>query len=1360
MSRFFTKQMSFKCFLIFLFIGVSGFAQRVSVSQTANGSEELVYSLLDNACAEISNSAISTGNSVAHFNNNNGAFPLEQGVVIRTGDALHSAGDYTGNHLSDHLNTNTDPYLEAINAQAGQPTDLHDIAFLEFEFTPLSSSLNFDFIFASNEYGEWQCVSSDVFAFLLTDLTTGETTNLAVVPGTNTPISVKEIKDQTYNTTCGSDNPELFDSYQPFEENTVLNMRGYTKVMTASAAIEPGKPYKIRLVIADATDANFDSAIFLSGGSFDTGLDLGPDASICDGDSMLLETGLNSEAYQHTWFYNGQEINGENDNQIFAENPGEYSVQITQNSTNCSFADEIVISELNIGEPQNLSVCTSGAETYQYNLTNNNAEQLGLDPDVYALSYFASLEDLQANNQIPANQLENYESAGNQEIFIQINNSQNQASCTNTRSFQLLVNEGISISAPSNIDFCTFPEELTSVNLTQVISQLLSNENSYNFSFYVAENDALNQENAIETPQNYNPPENIDSQTIWVRVDNASNAACFAIESFDINKNPSPLVDSLPDVIECSAYILPEINNGSYFSESNGEGDAYFPGDIIDESGTYYIYNISEETGCSNQSSFSVILIEDFSIKEDHCGGFNVPSPPAGAFYTAPGGPNGNGEEILPGTAFYENTILHYYAEIDGQVCKDEEFPINILPLPEVDQPEDVVTCQSYTLPTLENGQYFSDSFASGQALAAGDEITSSTTVYIFNDDSLCVNEHAFDIIIIPDYQDVTACGDYTLPAVEVGGFYTQANGEGELFEPQEVITTSQTVYFYAETTTQPNCTLDNSFTVNITPLPEVDELEDVLLCENETYTLPALYNGNYFTEENANGTQLQAGDIIEQSQTIYIYNFANACSNQSSFEVEIRPLPPVENFVDMHVCEPYELPQLQYGRYFTQPHAEGTELFAGDLISSTQTIYIYAQYEDLSSCVKEDSFTVYFDGVLLPDFEDIDACVEYTLPELEKGNYFTESGGQGTQLFAGDVITSTQEIFVYSIVGTRFVCENERSFTININGLPDLSSFTSIESCGNYNLPEENAQGYPLYYYWDANEQEPLTNLNISQAGNYTLFVVAQDDTEMACRVKQQFSLHIYERPQLNINNTTLCRDVRSGEVIAPAVLTSGVDPNAYAVNWYFDGELVHSGPELQTEQPGVYTVETEMLSAEAGNHCNYAIEEVRVFESSQALINTEVTQPFEDIAEITVNVTKGYGNYKYQLNDGPWQYENNFYNVPTGVHTVKVSGITGSCGVTTTKVTVIKHPKYFTPNQDGINDTWNIADLKEHPNAKIYIFDRYGKLITGLKPNSRGWDGTLNNKNLPSNDYWFRVEFIYEGNKETYTSHITLKR
>uniref|UniRef100_UPI0018CAE68D T9SS type B sorting domain-containing protein n=1 Tax=Aureivirga marina TaxID=1182451 RepID=UPI0018CAE68D len=75
-----------------------------------------------------------------------------------------------------------------------------------------------------------------------------------------------------------------------------------------------------------------------------------------------------------------------------------------------------------------------------------------------------------------------------------------------------------------------------------------------------------------------------------------------------------------------------------------------------------------------------------------------------------------------------------------------------------------------------------------------------------------------------------------------------------------------------------------------------------------------------------------------------------------------------------------------------------------------------------------------------------------------------------------------------------------------------------------------------------------------------------------------------------------------------------------------------------------------------------------------------------------------------------------------------------------------VIDFPKYFTPNNDGIHDVWKIQGLEsgDYESIEIYIFDRYGKVITKLDPQT-GWNGlSLRGNPLPSTDYWFTLDIV----------------
>ncbi len=204
------------------------------------------------------------------------------------------------------------------------------------------------------------------------------------------------------------------------------------------------------------------------------------------------------------------------------------------------------------------------------------------------------------------------------------------------------------------------------------------------------------------------------------------------------------------------------------------------------------------------------------------------------------------------------------------------------------------------------------------------------------------------DVDTLPD---IVECEHFTLPPLNNGEYYTGPGGTGIHLISGDEITNSQTVYIYA---VEGNCSNETSFNVTINPLPVVDVVHDVIACE--TYTLPVLSNGEYYTGTGGTGTHLNAGDEITTSQTIYVYTTDGVCDNESSFNVTINPLPVVDVFNDVSAVEEYVLPALNHGEYYTASMGQGTHLFPGDIIDESQTIYVYA---DDGTCFNESSFDV-----------------------------------------------------------------------------------------------------------------------------------------------------------------------------------------------------------------------------------------------------------------------------------------------------------------------------------------------------------------------------------------------------------------
>ncbi|MES2748662.1 MAG: T9SS type B sorting domain-containing protein [Bacteroidota bacterium] len=128
----------------------------------------------------------------------------------------------------------------------------------------------------------------------------------------------------------------------------------------------------------------------------------------------------------------------------------------------------------------------------------------------------------------------------------------------------------------------------------------------------------------------------------------------------------------------------------------------------------------------------------------------------------------------------------------------------------------------------------------------------------------------------------------------------------------------------------------------------------------------------------------------------------------------------------------------------------------------------------------------------------------------------------------------------------------------------------------------------------------------------------------------------------------------------------------------------------------------------------------------------------------------------FTYSIDGSFFQDENTFTNLASGLYTVTIKDKAG-CGTIVKEVWLLNYPKYFTPNGDGINETWYIKNQHFEPDFTVYVYDRYGKLMKNFKSNTIGWDGNYNGSQNIATDYWF---VVYRQDGRVHKGHFALKR
>lgn len=282
------------------------------------------------------------------------------------------------------------------------------------------------------------------------------------------------------------------------------------------------------------------------------------------------------------------------------------------------------------------------------------------------------------------------------------------------------------------------------------------------------------------------------------------------------------------------------------------------------------------------------------------------------------------------------------------------------------------------------------------------------------------------------------------------------------------------------------------------------------------------------------------------------------------------------------------------------------------------------------------------------------------------------------------------------------------------------------------------------------------------SLEGTYVIRYIVPSSGNVCDAVEAATTLTILPKPEPILSNFAICKDP-AGNIFRPALLDTGLSDLLYSCQWFFNSNPI-SGVTVNR-----YTASAEgNHSVLVTNRATGCVSSAVVSTVSNAVVvedfQTYITNTFSDNNTLTVLVSGGTGPYLFRVDNQPFQASNVFTQLSPGIHTVSITDV-NNCTDVTKRITVLGFPNYFTPNGDGKNDFWNIYYFDAQPNAKIYVYDRFGKLLTELTPQSPGWDGTYNGKLMPSTDYWFLVEFKDYNEKgemvwQTFKSHFSMLR
>lgn len=260
------------------------------------------------------------------------------------------------------------------------------------------------------------------------------------------------------------------------------------------------------------------------------------------------------------------------------------------------------------------------------------------------------------------------------------------------------------------------------------------------------------------------------------------------------------------------------------------------------------------------------------------------------------------------------------------------------------------------------------------------------------------------------------------------------------------------------------------------------------------------------------------------------------------------------------------------------------------------------------------------------------------------------------------------------------------------------------------------------------------------SPVGTYTLTVI--EDTNGCTNTTTT---------QVIVRNTMDLDDLPSKYICEIGDSVNLAGPTGFdSYTWLNENnQTIGETQNITVSEPGIYTLIVEK------DNCSSSLQvEVLPVEFPTFTVSTN------QFGSIIVNYQGGNVEVEFQLEAlsgdqviRPWQTSNEFHNLKEGLYLIRIRTWDATCDAFVFGSTV-NIPNAITPNGDGYNDIWDLSKLNTYaPNAKIEIYDRYGKLFKIItKKDNFKWDGTYLGRPLPSTSYFY-ILYFDENNKTTGT-------
>ncbi len=497
------------------------------------------------------------------------------------------------------------------------------------------------------------------------------------------------------------------------------------------------------------------------------------------------------------------------------------------------------------------------------------------------------------------------------------------------------------------------------------------------------------------------------------------------------------------------------------------------------------------------------------------------------------------------------------------------------------------------------------------------------------------------------------------------------------------------------------------SFTVNVINPPVVNLGNDTSLCAGETLVLNSTTsNATYQWQDSSSNPTY----TVTQQGIYWVNVTVNNCSATDSLNVSFNPAPLVNLGNDTTLC---------IGETLTlnSTTANATYLWQDNSTNPTYTVSQPGTYwvdVTLNNCSTSDSLNVTYQPAPIVNLgNDTSLCQGET---LLLNSTTSNATYQWQDNSSNPTYTVTQQ-GIYWVNVTVSSCSATDSLVVNYVTAPLVNLGNDTTLCNGETLTL-NSTTANATYLWQDNSTNPI--YTVSQSGIYWVNVTLNN-----CSTSDTLNVSFTPAPLVDLgNDTTLC----SGEIL----LLNMTSPGA-TYQWQDNSQ----NPTYAVSQQGTYWVSVTV------NNCS-ATDTLNVNYLSAAAVNLGNDTSLCIGETLILSTTTSNATYLWQDNST----NSNYTVTQPGIYWVNVT--VSNCSVTDTLNVVsedceviLEMPNVFTPNGDGINESFVPIEMKGIQQATLQIYNRWGQQLVETNDLVTGWDGKCNTVDCTSGTYFWIVQY-----------------